>query len=275
MESWSASDDERPYVRAERKAASWPWLVAAAVVLAIGVAAYFQLLQDLRPAAPAATPAAPEPITQAPPPPPAEPAVRHPVPEAAAPSLPTLDNSDSLARESLVDLLGRRAFDELVLPAHLVRRIVATVDNLPRRTAPRLVIPLASVPGAFTTAAENQARYAPFIRVLEAIDSQALVQRYVRAYPLFQRAYEELGFPGKYFNDRLMQAIDDLLAAPEPAIPPLLVQSKVLYEFVDPELEARSAGQKILLRMGIDNAHRVKAKLREIRSELVAASRQR
>ena len=42
------------------------------------------------------------------------------------------------------------------------------------------------------------------------------------------------------------------------------------YEFADPTLEARSAGQKIMLRMGRDHAITVKAKLREIR-RLVAS----
>jgi hypothetical protein len=42
----------------------------------------------------------------------------------------------------------------------------------------------------------------------------------------------------------------------------------VFYEFADPELEARSAGQKILMRIGNENAARVKAKLRELRGEL-------
>ena len=45
--------------------------------------------------------------------------------------------------------------------------------------------------------------------------------------------------------------------------------ARVLYEFAAPDLETRSAGQKMLLRMGPDNAARVKAKLREIRAELV------
>ena len=99
------------------------------------------------------------------------------------------------------------------------------------------------------------------------------MQSYGRAYPLFQRAYEELGYPGKYFNDRLMQALDDLLAAPELDGPPALVQPKVLYQFADPDLETRSAGQKILLRMGKANALRVKAKLLEVRRALIAASR--
>jgi hypothetical protein len=46
----------------------------------------------------------------------------------------------------------------------------------------------------------------------------------------------------------------------------------VLFEFADAELETRSAGQKILIRMGAENAARVKAKLREIRAALVTAS---
>ncbi|OIQ76552.1 hypothetical protein GALL_417610 [mine drainage metagenome] len=48
------------------------------------------------------------------------------------------------------------------------------------------------------------------------------------------------------------------------------MQPKVLYQFADPKLEARSAGQKIMIRMGADNAAKVKAKLAEIRQELMA-----
>jgi len=133
-------------------------------------------------------------------------------------------------------------------------------------------MPLNAVPGVFTPDGTNYARYVPYVRVFEAIDARALVQAYVGAYPLFQRAYEELGFPGKYFNDRLVEAIDDLLATPDPATPPEFMRPRVLSEFADPDLETRSAGQKMLLRMGRENAARVKAKLGEIRRELEQAS---
>jgi hypothetical protein len=103
--------------------------------------------------------------------------------------------------------------------------------------------------------------------------SRALVSRYVEMYPLFQQAYAELGYPNRNFNDRLVEAIDDLLAAPELSAPAELEQPKVLYQFADPELEQRSAGQKVMMRMGADNARRVKAKLREIRRELVSPRR--
>jgi len=45
----------------------------------------------------------------------------------------------------------------------------------------------------------------------------------------------------------------------------------VLYEFDDPQLESLTAGQKILVRMGLDNERRVKARLAELRG-LIAAT---
>jgi hypothetical protein len=113
------------------------------------------------------------------------------------------------------------------------------------------------------------------VRVIEAIDEKALVADYARAYPLFQQAYVELGYPGKQFNDRLIQAIDDLLSAPELDAPLDLVRPRVVYEFASPDLETRSAGQKIMLRMGPQNAARVKAKLLLVRREILAASKPR
>jgi DUF3014 family protein len=286
VEPWSVREDDRPYVRTQRRAEFWlPALVVLVVVTAALAYYWLQRSGELAFDLPSPTAAdAPAPAPAAAPPPPAEPAIQHPLQaaaQAAPPSLPTLEHSDSMMRESLAGLIGRKAFSENVIPGQLVRRIVATVDNLPRQTASRNMIPLHAVRGAFvvssgesaTIDAANFARYAPYVRVLEAVDAHALVQGYVRAYPLFQRAYEELGYPGKYFNDRLMQAIDDMLASPEIDGPLALVQPKVLYEFADPDLETRSAGQKILLRMGKANALRVKAKLLEIRRELIAASR--
>jgi hypothetical protein len=140
---------------------------------------------------------------------------------------------------------------------------------------------LQPVPGAFevvregeaiTVAAGNAARYAPYVQALERIDAKQLAGVYLRFYPLFQKAYEELGYPKAYFNDRLVASIDHLLAAPEPSAPPRLTQPKVLYEFEDPQLEALSAGHKAMLRLGTDNARRVKAKLRALRAEITASA---
>jgi hypothetical protein len=116
--------------------------------------------------------------------------------------------------------------------------------------------------------ADNAARYEPYVRVLEQADPQKLVQAYVRYYPLFQKSYQDLGYPHGYFNDRLVEVIDHLLAAPDVPAPVALTQPKVLYEFSDPALESLSAGQKMMIRMGTVNESRVKTKLRAIRRAL-------
>jgi hypothetical protein len=280
--AWAAGDD-RPNLRPLREPSVWPaWVLAIAVIAGAGAYGWYQfygLPAFLEPylASKSAPRQAPQPQAQA-----APPAVRYPIegPSAeAAANLPTLENSDSLMRKGLATLLGRPAFERFVVPDRLVRRIVATIDNLPRSTAPRRLMPVTSVPGAFVVDQQkgersltrrNFSRYEPFVAVTEALDANALARFYAENYPLFQRAYDELGFGGRNFNDRVVETIDDLLAAPAPALPIRLERRKVLDEFADPELEALSAGRKMMIRMGPQNAARVKAKLREVREALVA-----
>jgi hypothetical protein len=211
---------------------------------------------------------------------PVEPEVRHPVPQMPAEKpLPALDTSDATMRNSLTELLPDGALIKLPVLKDFVRRVVATIDNLPRRTAAPRLWPLKPAPGQFkvsgheehpTIAADNSARYAVYVRLAEAIDSAKLAAVYFHYYPLFQQAYRDLGFPKGHFNDRLVQVIDHLLETPELDGPVALVRPKVFYLYADPGLESRSAGQKILMRAGTENARRVKAKLREIRREIAA-----
>jgi hypothetical protein len=83
---------------------------------------------------------------------------------------------------------------------------------------------------------------------------------------LFEQAYRELGYPGRSFNDRLVEVIDDALAAPQPVTPLRVEAPSVMWRFADPTLEALSAGQKILLRMGVSNARTVRAWLAAFRT---------
>ena len=53
--------------------------------------------------------------------------------------------------------------------------------------------------------------------------------------------------------------------------PMLPARPWVMYEFDDPSLEARSAGQKMMLRMGDANARQLKAKLAELRRMIARA----
>ena len=251
------------------------WIVVVILVLAAGAAAYWFLGRGAAPPPPperASVPAAPAPpLVQGP---------QHPI--AAEPPeqpLPTLKESDGPVAAALSELVGRDSFGRVFLTENLVHNIVATIDNLPREKASRLVSPLQTVPGVpattgkdgtLTLSPANAKRYALQMKLVESVPTERLVAFYKRHYPLFQQAYVELGYPNGYFNDRLVEVIDHLLATPEPAGPIRLRQPKVLYEFADPALEELSAGQKMMLRIGKDNREHVKAKLTEIRAAIVA-----
>jgi hypothetical protein len=194
--------------------------------------------------------------------------------------LPPLANSDAPLLDRLSALAGGPDLGRLLLTPNVVRRFVATIDNLPRPLVAAQVMAVRPADGAFVIDGDvdngrtaigeaNAARYAPYLAALKATDTTQLVRLYTQYYPLFQAAYRDLGYPDGYFNDRLVDVIDHLLAAPEAATPLTVLQPRVLYEFANPDLEARSAGQKALLRMGPDNARVVKAKLRELRAALV------
>jgi hypothetical protein len=252
--------------------------VVGAVALAAGV--YFLWPASPPPPAPVATAAPPAPAQA---PAPVEPAIEHPVeavrPPEEKPAPVTLADSDPTIASALGRLIGDERVRGWLFGDGFVRRFVATVDNIPRQRIAMKIRSLQPVKGSFEVAHEgdvvtiapgNAARYAPYVQMLERVDAKQLAGVYLRFYPLFQQAYEELGYPNAYFNDRLVTAIDHLLATPEVAGPLQLTQPRVLHEFADPQLEALSAGQKAMLRIGPDNARRVKAKLRALRGEITA-----
>jgi hypothetical protein len=246
-------------------------IVVAVIAIAIGAAAWW-----FWPVPPPLPPAS-VPIAAAP----AQPTgPRHVVPEQpAATPLPKLAESNATMLEALTGVLGAEPVRNLFVVESLVRNIVATIDNLPREAYAGRLNPAQPVPGRMATtgreatlaiAPENARRYRPYVAALESVEPARLAGVYFRLYPLFQQAYVELGYPNGYFNDRLVEVIDSLLEAPEVTGSVKLVAPHVLYEFADPELEALPSGQKVLLRMGPENAARVKARLRAIRAELVA-----
>lgn len=280
---------------APERASPTPWIIAS--VLACAVAAGAAWWFWLRPAEP---PAAPPPVAAAPQAPVAPP----PLPEASGPqnpvdvlapadaALPPLAESDQRVAELLAGLLGRDKVVSFLQTEGFVRRAVATVDNLGRAQAPSRMWPVQPMPQRFvvdgdggaptTIAVANAARYGPFLSFAEAVPLEPAVALYARLYPLFQQAYEELGYPKRYFNDRLVAVLDHLLWAPEPQGPLHVkltpvntdvphLRPWVRYEFVDPALESLSSGQKILVRMGPANEARAKALIRELRKRVATS----
>jgi hypothetical protein len=263
------------------------WLGLASIVALIAIGVYFWPRQaPPQPAAPA--PAVPPPAVA-----PAEPAINYPVQAPpGATGLPPIGEADDFVKERITELLGAETVKKYVQTESFARRVVATVDNLGRALAPPSMWPIRPTPGRFTVetgtdgsviGAANAARYAPIVALIEAVDSERAVALYRQLYPLFQQVYEGLGYPGKYFNDRLVAVIDLLLDTPDPSgalkveLPEIRGPLKptrpwVLYRFSDPALEGLSGGQKILLRVGRENEKRLKSKLAGIR-KLIAGDK--
>ena len=209
------------------------------------------------------------------------PAGNAPAPQPAVEPLPALDESDAVLKSELAPVVDVSMFGRLFYTDRLIRRFVVSVDNLTNRQYPRSNYRSArSVPGQLVVKRvriydgqedtlylnpDNYALYTPFVKFATGLNSQRLVMLYRHFYPLFQAAYEELGYPSAYFNDRLVDVIDHLLEAPEVSGSVKLVRPHVLYKYADPDLEALSAGQKLFIRVGPVHAAALKEKLRELR----------
>lgn len=228
--------------------------------------------------------------------PPAEPAPLYPVPEPSVvqdapedtdeqaepqyawPTAPVeLDASDPYMIDMLRRFFPTSRLEDFFILNNLIKRIVATVDNLPRRELPARLVPLRPVPGIFEVegsdnnlviSEKNTRRYLPLVNLFSGIETRRLVSVYVHLYPLFQQAYRDLGYPKGHFNDRLVYVIDHLLAAPQISGPVRVQEHVVRYRFADPGLEALSSGEKIMIRIGPDHARKVRDKLREIRRDI-------
>jgi len=253
----------------------------ALIVLAAGLAGAFWFFRnDVTPRVEAPVIARPELDEPAP----AQDQPRHPIaalnPSASAERvlvpLPPLDDSDAYFLLALVDIFGPDVRSALVKEA-LIDKFVTTVDNLPRSHVSEKIRPVGRLSDAFAVdalgnsgeflmTADNYKRYDPLVSLIARSDLELIVATYRRFYPLLQESYVRLGYPNGYFNDRVVEVIDQLLTTPEPNEPIRLVRPHVLYEFADANLEALSSGQKLLLRMGSDHTATIKQVLSDLRA---------
>jgi hypothetical protein len=254
------------------------WLIPVILAVGAAVALWYYWIQMSPPAQPAAPIAAPAPVPSEDLPGPLHPVEQTVTVEAETPDLvplPSLDSSDDYFKLELANVFGD-ALESMLVQSGMIEKLVATVDNLPRDHVAERIRPLEKLAdpflvdgqdasGEFTVNSNNFQRYDALVELIGNADMTEVADLYVRYYPLFQRAYVDLGYPQGYFNDRLVEVIDHLLATPEVDGPVTLVRPHVLYEYQDPALEALSSGQKLVLRLGSEHASKIKASLRELR----------
>ncbi|HEY4294140.1 DUF3014 domain-containing protein [Luteibacter sp.] len=205
---------------------------------------------------------------------------QHPIGPASGSTaaLPPLDQSDDAVLAGLLALTGDDALKSLLKPQAIISRMVSTIDALPKHTIGMNIVPLRtptgrfqvqSDDGMFVESKKNLERYDTYMYVADHVNPQVAAAWYKRNYPLFQEAYRDLG-TGGYFNDRLIEVIDHLLAAPEPKGILQLIPAKEGYVYANPDDEQLSVGQKFMIRVGSANEAKLKAKLRALREAILA-----
>ena len=199
-------------------------------------------------------------------------------PESAAvpaPSepLPPLDASDAFLRTAAREISRHPSFARWLAQEDLIRLFVVSVDNIAEGLTPRKHLRFLKPKAKFLVSGSGAdlridpsgySRYDRIAAVVSSLDAEGCAALYFRVKPLIQRSYHEMGYPDLDFDDRLGQAIAELLAIPVAPEAPALVEEVLRYEFADPDLEALSDAQKHLLRMGPRNVQRIQHKLREL-----------
>ncbi|EGT3626718.1 DUF3014 domain-containing protein [Morganella morganii] len=217
------------------------------------------------------TPVAPETDTNSP----ETPAVTEP--EVVVEPVPALAESDAFVQRKALAIINNNVLSSSLVQQDLARQFVVFVDNLAQGELTRKVSPLKGPEKLFSVSEitnkvylnpEGFHRYDAYVDSIAKMDEQTLMATYKQMTPMLEEAFSELGYSNAKFNDRMLQAIKILLAAPIIEDPIELSSISVNYQFVDPNLEALPSAQKLLIRMGPENTRKLKVALRKLENQL-------
>jgi hypothetical protein len=186
--------------------------------------------------------------------------------------VPDLDVSDEFVRALVRQLSSHPTLVTWLASDQLVRAATVVVDKVAigssparelRAMGPTAPFVVTGTAGDLRVDPKSYARYDTFANVIDSIDTEGAARAYRRLRPLFQRAFDELGYTNLTFDDRLALALGRLVDTPVPEGDVALRATSVTFQYADPDLEALSPPQKHLLRMGPRNMRLVQHKLRE------------
>jgi len=191
----------------------------------------------------------------------------------------SLQDSDGPVREMTADVSDHPQYALWLKNNHLIRKLTAVVDNIAGGVSPRAHLTFMSPAGKFEAAKKGALlvvdersfiRYQSVVMVLVSMETEKLTAYYKKLLPLLNEAYSELGYPDKTFSQALAEAFDVILETPLPAGDLELVEKVTTYGFADPMLEGLNDAQKHLLRMGPQNARKIKQMIRDFSAALKA-----
>ncbi len=198
-------------------------------------------------------------------------------PEVEPIDLPPLELTDPVVRDLLRHLSARPELAAWLASDHLIRSLVASIENVAAGKSPARHLSSVRPSGPFQAQSRGEtltidprsyARSDGLADTLESMDPANLARIYSLLKPRMRDAYRELGHPEGDIDSAVERALAHLLQTPVPSGGIVLERKGVSYAYGDPALERLSPAQKQLLRMGPRNVRRVQDRLREIAGAL-------
>lgn len=201
--------------------------------------------------------------------------------DAAVPA--NLDDGDTQLRKLAAGWSSDPTFAKW-LDLLSLRHLVAAAQLVADGASPRPALPFLSITGPFVVreveapkpakgkvrpppglfvATASYARYDGLLQVFGSVNAAAAGDAYAQLRPFCDAAFGEIGRPGKRFDDVLTAALRRVLEVKPIDGEVELVPKGAVYAFADPALEALSAAEKQVLRLGPENGRVLQRQLRE------------
>ena len=220
------------------------------------------------PLAPPPTPVAAEiegPTPRPPPPPPA------PVDEP----LPRLEDSDDVVRDALGHIPLGTTGQQYLTPGNIIERSASVIYLMAQGDVPYKLLPVSRPKAAFpfsddgtrvVTDPAGFERYNSLTQWLGSLDLESLLSSLEWFFPLFREAWSYYGEDPAAFDMAVVMTLDLVIATPKVDLAEArLVRREAVWIFEDPAIEGLAPIQKLVLRMGPENAKILKAKAAEVR----------
>lgn len=195
----------------------------------------------------------------------------HPQDILAIPPHINLENSDGLFKKAIAELSSNLAiwFDV----HNIIRKYTILINDISQNQLLYKNRMFLRMPqkmqvnqdaGEMYIATESYQRYDFLATTIASIDTRKALKLYLRFRPLFKQVYDGFSYPKGYrLEDIFMKAAAVIINTPVVDKKIKVVKHATSYKFADKKLEAMSAVEKQMLRMGAKNTQKIQAKLRQ------------
>jgi Protein of unknown function (DUF3014) len=256
---------ETPNLAAPVQPRRLPVLLIAVAGLLAGVAGAWWWTQDRR--APAAPPAAARTATDAP-----------VAPAPASVDLPPIGQMDIFLRSLLASLSASPELARWLATDGLIQQMANAIDLVSRGQSPARELSVLKPVGPFETARSGRTvtidpdsyrRFDGVARAVSSLDANAVANVYRTIHPRLEEAYRGLGRSSLTLDQAVGSALQVLIDTPDVTGPVALMPGPgATLAYADVRLQQLLPAQKQIVRMGPENAARVRETLREIKAAI-------